>query len=127
MPKPLRIIIDFLSYEGSPTNNPQDAFAVKRKVEESDVEEVFRTQKQIAPSTVDETVELPDDPTEYLLIFTDRQITIKLNGSSDEITLSPKSAGVKCPVLFQRGEISALSISNAGTDAANVDIIAVNV
>lgn len=127
MPKPLRLLIDFLSYEGTPTNDPQDAIAVKRKVEETNVSEVFRHQIAIAASTVDQAIDLPSDSADYLIICTDRQVSIKLNGSSDAIVLNPKTAGMKTPVFMSRADITELTVSNAGADAANLDIVAVNI
>lgn len=125
--KPLRIILDFLSYEGTLTNNPQDAVAIKRKVEESNVSEVSRFQSSIAPATVDQAITLPDATSDYLLLFIDRQISIKLNGSSDALVLKPKVNGLKTPVFMMRGDITGLTISNAGAEAANIDLIAVNI
>lgn len=125
--KPLRIILDFLSYEGTLTNNPQDAVAIKRKVEESNVSEVSRFQSSIAAATVDQVVTLPDATSDYLLLFIDRPISIKLNGSSDALSLKPKANGLKTPVFLMRGDITGLTISNAGADAANIDLIAVNI
>jgi hypothetical protein len=128
MPKPLRIVLDFLSYEGTPTNDPQDAIIIKRKVEEADVSEVSRMQVAIPASTVDLIVALPDSTSDYLVIFVDRTISVKLNNSVTAITLKPKIAGTKCPVLFLKADITALTVSNPGTtDAANLDLIAVNI
>jgi hypothetical protein len=125
--KPLRIILDFLSYEGTLTNNPQDAVAIKRKVEESNVSEVSRYQSSIDAATVDQVIALPDANSDYLLLFIDRPISIKLNGSSDSIDLKPKSNGLKTPVFMLRGDVTGLTISNAGTVAANIDLIAVKI
>lgn len=127
MPKPLRLIVDFLSYEGTMTNAPQDALAIKRKVEESDVSEVLRVQRTIDAGASDVSVTFPDASMDYLLLFVDQEITIKLNGSADAITLTPKTAGKKCPVYLMRGTISALTVSNAGATDANLDLIAVNI
>lgn len=127
MSKPLRIILDFLSYEGTLTNNPQDAIAIKRKVEEANVDEVTRLQSSIPAATVDEVIALPDATADYLLIFVDQQISVKLNGSSDAQILKPKAAGFKTPVLMLRGDITGLTVSNAGAVDANIDVIAVNI
>lgn len=127
MAKPLRIILDFLSYEGTLTNDPQDALAVKRKVEESNVSEVSRQLIKIAANTTDEVINLPDADCDYICIYTDREISIKLNGSSDALVLKPKTPGTKCPVHFMRGSITGLTVSNAGTVEANIDVIAVNI
>ena len=126
MAKPLRLIVDFLMYEGTNTNDPQDAIKIKSKVEESDVSEGLRQLDSIADSTVDQAVTLPDANTDYLLLFVDREITIKLNGSSDAITLKPKANGTKTPVMMIRGDITGLTVSNASGAAANLDIVAVN-
>ena len=127
MPKPLRLLIDFLSYEGTPTNDPQDAVAMKRKVEESDVSEVSRSQASIPAATTDLALSLPDANTDYVIMCVDQQVSIKLNGSATALTLNPKAAGVKTPVFLMRGDITAVTISNAGSSAANIDFIAVNI
>lgn len=127
MAKPLKLIVDFLSYEGTLTNNPADATQIKKKVEESDVTEVSRFQSVISDGTTDQAIALPDAATDYLLIFTDREVSIKLNGSSDALVLRPRANGTKTPVFVMRGTISALSISNASGGDANVDIISVNI
>lgn len=127
MPKPLRLLIDFLSYEGTPTNDPQDAIAMKRKVEETDVEEVIRLQTQIPATTTDQAITLPDANTDYLIICVDQQVSIKVNGSATAMTLNPKSAGKKTPVFMWRGDITALTITNAGSNPANIDLIAANI
>ncbi len=128
MAKPLRLIVDYLSYEGiPPTNNPQDSIEFKRKVEESNVSEAQRSQKLIPPSTVDLALNLADSATDYLIMMTDQTVSIKLNGSSDAITLNPKAPGTKTPVFLIRGAVTALTISNAGTNAANIDFVSVKI
>lgn len=127
MAKPLRLLVDFLSYEGTLTNNPQDAIAVKRKVEEANVSEVSRFQSSIPSATVDQAITLPDANSDYLLLFIDQEISIKLNGSANALTLKPKTAGTKTPVFLMRGDITGLTVSNAGANAANIDVIAVNI
>lgn len=128
MAKPLRLLIDFLSYEGTSTNDPQDAIALKRKVEESNVTEVSRVQTVIPISTTDQVITLPDANTDYLILCIDREISIKLNGSSTALTLKPKAPGTKCPVFMMRGDITALTITNASAqNVANIDLIAVNI
>lgn len=127
MAKPLRLLVDFLSYEGTLSNNPADAVSIKSKVEETDVTEVFRLQTSIADQTTDQAISLPDANTDYLLIFTDTEISVKLNGSATAITLKPRSSGKKTPALVLRGDITGLTISNSSGGAANVDVIAVNI
>jgi len=127
MAKPLRLIVDFLMYEGALTNNPEDAIKIKSKVEESDVSEGLRRLEAIPDATVDLAITLPDANSDYLLMFTDREISIKLNSSGDALTLKPRANGSKTPVFLLRGDITALTVSNSSGAAANVDIVAVNV
>lgn len=127
MAKPLRFILDFLSYEGTLTNDPQDAVSIKRKVEESNVAEVSRQMLSIPGATTDQAMTLPDSNCDYLVLCIDRPISIKLNGSATAIPLKPKTNGTKCPVLFLRADITGLTVTNAGSDAANIDLIAVNI
>lgn len=122
-----KLTIDFISYDSALTNNPEDAIKIKKSVSESNITEVFRRQESIANAVSNQVIPLPDVASDYLLIFTDQTITIKLNGSSDAITLSPKAAGTKTPTFVVRGIISGLTVSNASGNAANVDIIAVNI
>lgn len=130
MAKPLRLIIDFLTYDSSsaaPSNNPQDAIEIKRKVEEASVSEVSRVQKSIPASTVDMALNLVDSSNDYIIIQVDQIVSIKLNGSSDAIVLKPKVAGYKTPAFLLRGTATALTISNAGTNAANIDFVSVKI
>lgn len=127
MAKPLRLIVDFLMYEGSQTNNPQDAIKIKSTVEESDVSEGLRRLESIADVTNDLAISLPDANSDYLMLFTDREISIKLNGSATALTLKPRANGSKTPVFLMRGDITALTVSNNSGAAANIDIVAVNI
>lgn len=127
MAKPLRLLVDLLTYEGTLTNDPQDAIEAKRKVEESNVSEAARTQKVIPASTVDMVLNLVDSSNDYLLLFIDQQVSIKLNGSSNPIVLNPKAPGYKTPVFVLRGVSTALTISNAGANPANVDLVSIKI
>ena len=122
-----KITLDFLSYEGSVSNDPVDSIRYKKSVEESTATEVFRKLEAIADGVSDQTITLPDATSEYVIISTDQTISIKLNGSTDAMTLSPKSAGVKAPVFFMKGTITGLTLSNASGSTANIDVIAINV
>ena len=122
-----KVTLDFLSYVGSTTNNPSDAEKIKLSVEESAVTEVWRRKESVITATSDQNIPLPDAASDYLLIFVDQTITIKLNSSVSAITLTPKAAGTKTPVFYLKGTISALTISNASGNTANLDIIAMNV
>lgn len=126
MAKPLSLTLDFLVFEGSATNNPADAIKIKKTVQETDVSEVFRKMESVADGASDQSIPLPDASSEYLVIFTDQEISIKVNGSTTALTLKPKAAGTKTPAFYWRGTITALTVSNGSGNAANVDIIAVN-
>lgn len=129
MSKRIKIDVNWLSYEADgSTNDPKDSEKLMLSVSETAASEVFRRKEQIANGVVDQDIELPSaTSTDYLMISTDQEITVKLNGSSDALTLTPKTAGKKAPVLFLRATITELSISNASGSVANVDILAANV
>jgi len=127
MARPLKLTLDLLIYDGSITNDPKDATKIKGLVQESDVSESFRYQQIIEDETVDEVIALPNANSQYLLIFCDQIVSIKLNGSSDPLTLTPKASGTKTPVFMFKGDITALSISNESGNNAKLDIICVNI
>lgn len=123
----LDLTVDFLSYAASAaTNDPADAISAKVRVQEDTVNAISRQQLVLADATVDQVVDLPDASSDYLLIFVDRQVSVKLNGSATALVLKPKVSGKKTPALVWRGTITGLSMSNASGSAANIDIIAAN-
>lgn len=125
MSKRIDLLVDWLSYDGTQiSNDPADATRAKVRVQEDAATEVTRLQSQIPNSTVDLEIVLPDADTTYLLIFTDQEISVKLNNSATAITLKPKTATKKAPTLQLRGSISKLLVSNASGAIANVDVIA---
>lgn len=128
MANKLKLLIDFIAYRSkSPTNSPSDdSTQVKLLTQEADFSELCRKQIDIADATVDQSVTLADADSDYILIFTDQEVTIKLNGSSDSITLKPKAAGSKTMCFMNRGSITSLSVSNASGNTASLDIISVN-
>lgn len=123
----MKITVDFLAYEGTPTNDPQDATAIKRKVEEANVNEVSRHQIILPVGTADKEIDMPTDGATYLMIFSDQEISIKINGGSEPIVMTPKTVGQKCPVLMIRSDIDSLLITNNASSDANIDMIAVDV
>jgi hypothetical protein len=129
MAKPLRFIMDFLSYEGvNPTNNPVDAISINKKVEEANVTEVARSQKSIPASTTDLALNLADGTSnDYLLILVDQIVSIKINGSATALTLKPKVSGTKTPAFMIRGSITSLTVTNAGTQVANIDFVSAKI
>lgn len=122
----LSLLIDFLAYEGQKTNDPQDADKIKNQLDLTDVAEIHRLKETVVDTTVDRSIALPDSTTDMLLLFTDREISITLNGGQAE-TYTPKSNGCKTPVLLMKGEITELLISNASGADAKLDIILVKI
>lgn len=119
----LDILFEMLAYAGSPTNNPADAIKVRNRIQDTEIIGCIRQKLQIADSTVDQTVTLPSSSTEYVAILVDQILTIKLNGGSESVTLSPRVSGTLSLAFFNRGNISSLSISNSSGSLANLDII----
>lgn len=128
MANKLKLLVDFIAYTTSqPTNDPaNDSTKIKSSVEESTFTELCRKQISIADAVVDQSITLADTNSEYLILFTDQTVTIKLNGSADAITVNPKSAGTKTLGLMLKGSITGLTVSNASGSAANLDVISVN-
>lgn len=126
--RPLRILLDFLTFEGNPpTNNPVDETRSHRKVEELNVSQTLRAQPQIAASTSNVSIPLAASSCDYLAIFCDQPVTINLNGDSTAISLNPQTPGKPCPVFFMRGTITSLAISNPGATVANLDVRSVKI
>jgi hypothetical protein len=120
----LTAILDIFTYDNSkPTNDPSNATKMLQRVEVDGITGVNRHILALPDQTEDKNIDLPASTAKYLAICTDQTIKVKLNGSDDEITLSPTFPKKKTPVLFWRGDISALSISNTSGATANVDIL----
>lgn len=128
MANKLKLLIDFLAYSSDkPTNDPSnDSTKAKLSVEESSFTELCRKQIDIADLTVDQTITLADANSDYLLIFTNQIITIKLNGSADAITIKPLIAGTKTFGMMLRGDVTGLTVSNSSGNTASIDVISVN-
>jgi len=126
--RPLRLLVDFLTYEGTPpTNNPIDETRSHRKVEEQDVSETSRVQRKILAAASNISIPLADSAVDYLVIYSDQQISINLNGDSTAMVLTPQLAGKMCPVFVMRGTITSLAVSNALAVDANIDVRSVKV
>jgi hypothetical protein len=124
-----RLEVEFLAYDNSqPTNDPANAIKVKKRVEESSVSDITRYfPMTVANSVVDQAVILPDPNTDYIILLTDQTISVKLNGSAAPLTLNPSTPGVVTPVLMIRGDVTALTVSNASGNPANLDLSAVKI
>jgi len=122
----LRISTDFQVYsDGQNTNDPKDLTKIQLLTEESSFTSLNRQKIKIADPTVDQSIAISEANSDYLLIYTDQEITIKLDGSGDSRTLKPKSAGVKTLAYLERGDISSIQVSNASGNQANLDIVSV--
>ena len=117
------ITLDLLAYEGATTNIPADAVRVKNRTQETEIVTLNRLQFTVADATTDLAIAIPGDNTLYTILLVDRQITIKLNGSTDAITLTPRANGTKTFAFYTRGSITALTVTNASGAAANLDAI----
>ncbi len=124
--KNLDLIIDLLAYEGAATNNPADAVKIRNKVQETAIIDLNRYQFSIADLAADQAISLPADEALYTVILVDREVSIKLNGSSDALTLTPRANGTKTWVFFTRGTVTGLTVSNSSGATANIDILAAN-
>lgn len=124
--KSLNILIEFLSYDGNLSNDPQDGNKIKNRIQDTNITEVYRIQSTVPDTTVDLAMDLPDAATDYVLLFVDREVSIKVNGSATAQVLKPRANGAKTFVWFVKGTISSVSVSNASGAAANIDFIAVN-
>jgi hypothetical protein len=121
--KTLNLIVDWLSYDGAPTNDPADSIRLKNKIVDSKIANVSRQQLQIADATSNLAITLPDNESQYMAILADQTISIILNGSEAPLTLTPISNTVKTLVFFNNGPITALTVSNSSGATANIDII----
>jgi hypothetical protein len=120
----LYAFLDFYTYEdANATNDPQNTTKMLQKMDIAGINNVNRSIISVADETEDQEIALPDTTADFLVIATDRAISIKLNGSATEQVLTPAIAGKKTVVLFQKGAVSSLTISNDSGNAANVDII----
>lgn len=124
MAKTLNLLVDFLCYEGTTSNQPQDAIQLKKQITDSSIDEVFRVQDSVANNATDQSVSLASD-CKYLVIATDRTISVKLNGISTAIVLAPKTEGTKAIVFMWRGTITSLTVTNTSGSVANIDVISV--
>ncbi len=128
MSNKLKLVLDFIAYTAANTSNntSQDATKIKSTVEEADFTALGRKQFSVPDGTNDLAIELDSEEYEYLIVFTTENIKLELNDSGYEQELNAKASGVKTPVLYIRGPIEAMSISNISGQTAKLDIILVN-
>ena len=123
--KTLDFLTDLKVYEGALTNNPDYTIKFKKTLQDS-VKDVFVFQTTVAAGTTDQAFSVPSSTSEYVYILCDQAISIKLNGGAETISLAPTIAGEKEILFYLRGNLSAISVTNAGVDDANLDLIIVN-
>ena len=109
--------------EGCPTTDPQNSNKVKNIINDPYITGLTRQQLPIAAGTVDQAIVLPTATAEYLVVLTDQNISIKINGQPTAIVCKARIAGRKTLVFFNKGALTALTISNSGSAIANVDIV----
>lgn len=124
--KNLDLIFNLLEYEGTPSNDPADVNKIYTKTSETQILSSSRQQIQIQLATVDQVVSLPDPNSDYLVILTDTQVSVKINGATLPTVLNPRALGTKTLCLFLSGPITSLTISNGSSTIANVDILILN-
>lgn len=123
-----KLKIQLIGTENANTNVITDSIAIKSEVEESDVAEISRVLvKTVADAVVDQEILDAVSADSLALLFTDQEISIKINGSGDSLTLKPIVAGTKTPVFLIRGTIDSILVSNASGSVANLDITRVKV
>jgi hypothetical protein len=126
MSKFLNLTVDFLAYDSATaTNDPADADKIKRSISDT-ISQFSRPSLAIADATVDQVISLPAASCDYLLVFVDQIVTLKINGDAGK-SFKPTASGKKTCVLVMRGAITALSVSNASGATANVDVIAAKI
>lgn len=126
--KPLDLLFKLLIYEGNETNDPADADKVYNRTQEETVSKFQRERGIIADAdSKDYTPCLPDATVDYVVILTDRELTLTINGSATDITVSPRANGTKTIVYLQRGALTGLVAANASGADANVDMVFVKV
>jgi hypothetical protein len=80
----------------------------------------------IAPSTTDQAINIVNTDCEYLAIFTDKPISIKINGSATALNVGVTNVGGHYVQLGD--DINSLTVTNADdTNAANITVIVGNV
>ena len=122
----IKFSANFLAFSDSQdTNDPKDQTQIQITTEESSFSSLVRQKLAIADAVVDQSILVSAINSEYLLIYTDQIISIKLDGSSAARILKPKVAGTKTLVLMERGDITSILVSNRSGSIVNLDVISV--
>jgi hypothetical protein len=123
----LDVLFTLSQYEGqSFQNNPEDAILFKNKIQHTSVSNSSRVQQAVANGASNQAITLVNNTADYTAIATDQTVTIKVNGSATAMTLTPRAAGTKTFAFYVKGQITALTVSNASGSTANLDIVLIN-
>lgn len=109
------------------SNNPKDVTKIQVLMNEGAFNCLNRQCLVITDSTSDQVITIPDANSEYLIIYTDQEVTIKVDGSNDIITLKPKTPGLKALCYLNRGDITSLTVSNSSGSSAKLDVVSVKI
>lgn len=118
--------IDFnLIHRDSTTGNTAsgDQCKIRNIREDSDIIGFTRLQIVITDGTVDQSIPLPGTTSDYLILLTDREVSIKINGSNDSQNIKPLINTAKSLAYFRRGDLTSLTISNSSGEDAYIDIL----
>jgi len=116
----LDITLQMLSYAGKVSNDPADATKVFNLAQDTDILSFSRDILVISNGTADQSVA---GAGQYVVILADQELTIKMNGSADAVTLTPSFAGTRDFLYFAKGAYTGLTVSNASGTDANFEII----
>ena len=110
--------LELLVYnDAQASNNPQERVQDSKFVlSDTSIAQWESKLLTIADGAVDQAIAFDSIASEYLMILSDKEISIKLNGSADAITLA-----ADFPFLM-KGSVSSLSISNGSGEDAQVAI-----
>lgn len=124
----IKLKLQLIGTENQNTNVISDSISITSQTEETDLSEISRVfKKTVADSVVDEEILDGVAADGMAMLFTDRQISIKINDSSDSIILKPIAAGVKTPVFLLRGSITSIKVSNSSGADVNLDVTRIKV
>ena len=120
----LNLEVDILAYNStSISNDPSDALKISNtNVNGKSITDVSRLIMPLTAGGSLQSIALPNSPTNYIVIFSDQQVSIQLNGAGPTLVLMPPLAGSKAPLFMYLGPVTGLSIQASGTNNANVDI-----
>jgi hypothetical protein len=124
--KTLDLLLDLTCYDGPATNVPNSSPRLKAQIRDANIDAALQAQIMVPGGAVDQVIPLASASSDYLIVQCDQDLTAKINGGSQVVSLKPKGAGARTLVLFLRGPVTGLLLSNPGVTTANVDVISLN-